>query len=147
MFPPSPRYSLHLGLTVALIGAGAGLAQNQYGPPPGPPGANGQPPSETPAAQATHLRQTLRLRADQEGALQAFIAAMQPPPGVMERMRRQEQSAASLPTPRRLDFILARQDEMRAMLVARMNATKRFYGQLTPSQQRSFDALQSTGGR
>lgn len=143
----SMRVSMLAGAAILLASAGAGLAQNQYGPPPGPPGANGEPPAQTPASQAARLRATLRLRPDQEAALQAFIRANTPPPGAIDRMRRQEESAASLPTPQRLDFMLARMDEMRGLMVARAAATKRFYLQLTPSQQRAFDALGSTSGR
>ncbi|MDQ2860498.1 MAG: Spy/CpxP family protein refolding chaperone [Pseudomonadota bacterium] len=145
--PSSPmRFSLIVGAAILLGSAGAGLAQNQYGPPPGPPGANGEPPTQTPASQATRLRQTLRLRPDQETALQTFIHANAPPPGAMDRMRRQEENAANLPTPQRLDFMLANMDEMRGLMVTRMAATKRFYAQLTPAQQRAFDALGSTSG-
>ncbi len=145
-----PSSSMHLsllaGVAILLTSAGAGLAQNQYGPPPGPPGPNGEPPAQTPESQAARLRATLRLRPDQEAALQAFIRANATTPGAIDRMRRQEESAASLPTPRRLDFMLARMDEMRGLMVTRMAATKRFYAELTPSQQRAFDALGSTSG-
>ena len=140
----SMRFSLIAGAAILLGSSGTGLAQNQYGPPPGPPGANGEPPVQTPASQAARLRATLRLRPDQEVALQTFIRANTPPPGAMDRMRRQEESAASLPTPQRLDFMLARMDEMRGLMVTRAAATKRFYAQLTPSQQRAFDALGSS---
>ncbi|MEO8926498.1 MAG: Spy/CpxP family protein refolding chaperone [Caulobacteraceae bacterium] len=144
----STALSLLAGLAFSLAGTGVGLAQDQYGPPPGPPGPNGAPPPQTPASQATRLRQTLRLRPDQEGALQAFIASQTPPPGAMDRMRRQEEDSASLPTPARLDFMMARMDEMRGLMVTRIAATKRFYAGLTPAQQGAFDALQpSDGGR
>jgi hypothetical protein len=146
MIVVTPRSSLISALALCLVGAGPSLAQSQYGPPPGPPGANGEPPAQTPASQADHLRQSLRLRADQEGALQAFVAAITPPPGAIDRMRQQQQNAASLPTPQRLDFALARMDQMRGLMVAQIAATKRFYAQLTPSQQRAFDAAQSSAG-
>ena len=143
----SPRVFLLAALAVSLAAPAAALAQDQYGPPPGPPGANGEPPPRTTASQAERLRLALGLRPDQDGALQAFVQAIAPPPGVMERMRQQEESAASLPTPRRLDMMLAGMDEMRAVTVARIVATKRFYAQLTPAQQRAFDALQPAGSR
>jgi len=143
----SMRLALIAGVAILLSSAGAGLAQDQYGPPPGPPGPNGAPPPLTPASQAARLRQSLRLRPDQDPALQAFIRANTPPPGAMDRMRRQEENAVSLPTPQRLDFMLARMDEMRALMVTRMAATKRFYAQLTPGQQRAFDAMGSSGQR
>lgn len=143
----SPRLFLPVALAASLAAPAAGLAQGQYGPPPGPPRGNGAPPPAAPTSQAERLRLALGLRPDQDGALQAFIQAIAPPPGVMERMRQQEESAASLPTPRRLDMMLAGMDEMRAITVARIAATRRFYAQLTPAQQRAFDALQPAGNR
>ncbi|MGI9168796.1 MAG: Spy/CpxP family protein refolding chaperone, partial [Caulobacteraceae bacterium] len=139
----SSRLLAMAGLSLSLC-AGAALAQDRSGPPPGPPGASGAPP-RSPASQADQLRSTLRLRADQEGALQAFVQAMAPPPGVIERMRQQDRDFAAMPTPRRLDLMLARMDEMRGLMVAHVGATKRFYAQLPPEQQRTFDALQSGG--
>jgi hypothetical protein len=140
------RAFLIAGLALCLAGAGPGFAQGQYGPPPGPPGANGVPPPQTPASQADHLRQTLGLRPDQNAAALAFVQAMTPPPGAVERMRQQEQSAESLPTPQRLDYMLSRMDEMRGLMVTQFAAIKRFYAQLTPTQQRAFDAMQRSAG-
>jgi periplasmic protein CpxP/Spy len=145
MISISSRLSLGAGLALCLALAGPALAQSQYGPPPGPPGANGAPPPQTPASQAQHLRTALGLRPDQDPAAQAYIRAITPPPGAQERMRQQEQNAATLPTPQRLDFALSRMDEMRTLMSAYSAATKRFYAQLTPAQQRAFDALQSSG--
>jgi periplasmic protein CpxP/Spy len=142
----SPRSSLIAGLALCLVGAGAGFAQGQYGPPPGPPGANGAPPPQTAASQADHLRRTLGLRPDQDPALQAFIRAITPPPGALEQMRQAQENAATLPTPQRLDFALSRMDQMRGLMVAQIAATKRFYVQLTPAQQRAFDAMQAPSG-
>ncbi len=142
----SPRLFLLAALAGSLAAPAAGLAQGQYGPPPGPPRANGEPPPIAPTSQAQRLREALRLRPDQDGALQAFVQAMTPPTAAMERMRRREEATASLPTPQRLDMMLAGMDEMRAMTVARIDATKRFYAQLTPLQQRAFDAFQADRG-
>ena len=142
----SPRLTLLAALAISLAAPAAGLAQDQYGPPSGSPGENYGPPPVTAASRAQRLRETLRLRPDQDGALQAFVQAMTPPTAAIERMRRREEANASLPTPQRLDAMLAGMDEMRDMTVARITATKRFYGQLTPLQQRAFDTLQSTQG-
>jgi periplasmic protein CpxP/Spy len=148
MIPSSSRISLIVGLAFSLAAAaGPGLAQGQYGPPPGPPGPNGAPPPQTPASQAQRLRDTLRLRSDQEGALQAFIAAVTPPAGAMERMHQEEQTAASQPTPQRLDYMVRRMEEMRTLMISQIGATRRFYAQLTPLQQRAFDAMPSGAGR
>lgn len=134
-------------LALALVPAAAALAQ--YGPPQGPPGPSGAPPALTPQAQmqsqAERLRAQLSLRPNQDPALQAYVRAIQPPPGAMQRMREEEQSAARLPTPQRLDFALARMDRMRALMTAYAAATKAFYAQLTPTQQHTFDTLQPPG--
>ena len=92
------------------------------------------------------MRQSLRLRPDQEPALQAFLAAVAPQPGMTQRMRADDERARMLPTPQRLDRMIARMDEMRGFVVARVQATKRFYAQLTPVQQRSFDAMGEQSG-
>jgi hypothetical protein len=47
----------------------------------------------------------------------------------------------NLSTPQRLDRMQARSAERQARLAQRAEAIKRFYAQLTPAQQRAFDAL------
>lgn len=108
-------------------------------PPPSPP--PGQTSPATPADQSDRLRQGLRLRPDQETALQAFVAAMAPRPGETERLRDQARAEAALPTPQRLDAMVARLDQMRAEVMVRVKATKAFYLSLTPVQQHDFDTL------
>lgn len=143
--------SSHLRLSMIaaaapLVIAGASLAQGQFsGPPPAPPGPDGAPPSQPPMSQAQYMSQTLRLRPDQNAALQAFLAAVAPPPGLQDRIRAQDERMASAPTPQRLDMMLARMDESRALMVSRIEATKRFYAQLTPDQQRIFDQMGAPG--
>jgi len=46
-----------------------------------------------------------------------------------------------LTAPERADHMLAHIDAMRAHVAAAAEATKRFYAQLTPSQQKAFDEL------
>ena len=147
MIRSSFRLPILAGLALPLAIAGASSAQGQFsGPPPAPPGANGAPPSQPPLSQAQYMSQTLRLRSDQQGALQAFLAAVAAPPGMMERMRAQEEQLATMPTPQRLDAMLARMDESRGLMVSRIAATKRFYAQLSPVQQRTFDTMGAQGG-
>ncbi len=117
------------------------LAQQGLPPPGPPPDAQGGPP--TPAEQSDRLRQALRLRPDQEGALQAFIAAMQPKPGEIDALRAEAAREAGLPTPQRLDATVARLDRMRTEVLARVDATRAFYAQLDPEQQRVFDHMPS----
>ena len=124
-------------LAALMVSAAPALAQQGL-PPPGPPAdAQGGPP--TPAEQSDRLRRELNLRPDQEGALQAFIAAMQPKPGEMDAMREEAARAATLPTPQRLDATIVRLDHMRTEVMARIAATRTFYAALTPEQQRLFD--------
>jgi hypothetical protein len=66
---------------------------------------------------------------------------MRPRTDQVERFREEGMRDASLPTPQRLDAMVARTDEMRAVMMAKVRATKIFYGQLTPDQQRIFDRL------
>ncbi|HXV00321.1 MAG TPA: Spy/CpxP family protein refolding chaperone [Caulobacteraceae bacterium] len=127
---------------MAVVLAGPALAQNS--PPPAPsPGYESGPP--TPAEQSDRFRQDLRLRPDQERALQDFVAAMQPASGQAEHFRDEARREATLPTPQRLDAMMARMDEMRAALSARMTATKAFYAQLTPPQRAIFDQMPPPG--
>jgi hypothetical protein len=132
-----------LGRLVAVAGLAVAFAASaQPGmPPSSPPPGYTAPAPPTPAAQSDRLRQSLRLRPDQEGALQAFVAVMQPRLGEVERLREAARREALLPTPQRLDAMMARMDEMRAQVIARVRATKAFYSQLTAEQQRAFDAL------
>ena len=137
----------------ALAAAGQGLAQSNtnggsgYGPPSGPPGANGAPPAarESAADQARDLRTALSLRSDQEPALQTFVQAVTPTPQEKARVSQAQTGAQTLTTPQRLDQMLARMDEMRAIMANRVAATKRFYQQLTPTQQHAFDTLRPPG--
>jgi hypothetical protein len=142
--------SLACAAALALT-AGAAAAQPGPGPDraPGPRAEahHGMRPDPAQMAQkrAEHLRAVLQLRPDQDGALQAFVAALQPSPGARDHMRRPDR-AAPLSTPERLDRMQARLAEHEARFRARAEATKRFYAQLTPTQQRAFDALHAGRG-
>jgi hypothetical protein len=92
------------------------------------------------------MSQALGLRSDQQPALQSFLAAVAAPPSAIAKMRAQDAQMATLPTPARLDMMLSRMDDARNLMVTRIAATKRFYAQLTPAQQRAFDALGAQGG-
>jgi hypothetical protein len=62
-------------------------------------------------------------------------------------MARMERPAAPLTTPQRLDRQRERMTERMAQFERRSAAIKRFYGALSPSQQKAFDALRPAGGR
>ncbi|WP_312161284.1 Spy/CpxP family protein refolding chaperone [Phenylobacterium sp.] len=117
---------------------------------PPPAAAPGQPrgewrrpdPEAMAARRAEHLRAALQLRPDQEPALKAFLDAGRPaqPPARADR-----EAIAKLPTPQRLDAQRARMTERLARFDQRAAATKRFYAQLNPAQQKAFDALAPRG--
>jgi protein CpxP len=137
---------LAVSAMMAAVGAPA-MAQ------PAPPAAaeRAGPGSMNPAERAEHraerLRDILQLRPNQEPALDDLMKALTPPEGARERMRAARQEMRDLPTPARLDkqreHMLRRQQEFdrRAM------AIKKFYAQLTPAQQKAFDALGPMGHR
>ncbi|WP_304170049.1 Spy/CpxP family protein refolding chaperone [Phenylobacterium aquaticum] len=133
-----------------LILAAAGAAVAQTAPPP--PGMMGgvhdmAGPDGHPDHAAMmqrhiqHLRDVLQLSPAQEPALQAFIAAMKPPEGRMDKMREEHEEMAKLTTPQRLDQMKSRMAEHEAMMDQHIAAVKRFYAQLSPTQQKAFDAL------
>jgi hypothetical protein len=143
---PSTRLAL-AGLALPFVLATAAIAQPV---PPTPPERPGHGPMMDPAARAEmrvrHLREVLQLRPDQEPALQAFLASHKRPEGMRERRMQERQAVAAMTTPQRLDRMLAHLDEARARMVAHADAVKRFYGALSPSQQKAFDALHSGHG-
>lgn len=110
---------------------------------PTSPGA-GRPPALELEAQraemrvqhAEDLKVLLRLRPDQEPALDAFVAAMGPdgPPKRGEPPRARS-------TPERLQQMARIDAEMDARRNARREALARFYAALTPDQQKAFDAV------
>ena len=136
------------GVLLTSLMAGASLAQQ-----PPPAAAPGQPrdgrgewrrpdPEAMAARRADHLRAALQLRPDQEPALNAFLAASQPAarptPGDRGAM-------AGMTTPQRLDAQRARMTERLARFDQRAAATKKFYAQLSPAQQKAFDTLAPRG--
>ena len=140
-----------LALAGALVACGT-AAYAQVAPPP--PGAGPRPPMRErldPAAMAAHkaerLRTVLQLTPQQEPALRAFIDATKPPEGLGEKFRAERQARQAMTTPQRLDRQKARMAERAAAFDRRADAVKRFYAQLTPSQQKAFDALGPMGGR
>lgn len=134
-----------LALSAALaLSAGASFAQPP--PQPGPPGAPAEgrhwqrpDPAQMAERHAQHLRDALQLRPDQEPALQALINASRPPAG--EHRHTGREGAAALTTPQRLDRMEAKMAEHESLFRARAEAIKRFYAQLTPAQQKAFDAM------
>jgi len=151
---PTLRVALLAGLFLPLGLASASLAQ---GTPPAPhPGdAAGMhhdhawgghrmvDPAQRRAHMTQRLRDVLQLQPAQEAALAAYIDTMKPPgdvkPGMDHGMGHDGADMAHLSTPERLDKMMAHFDEMHARMAAHVAATKQFYAQLTPSQQKAFD--------
>lgn len=104
-------------------------------------------PVEHAARRAEHLRTVLQLRPDQEAALKAFLGDHQPPAGERGKFRERRGEMAKMTTPQRLDAQKARMAEHQARFEQHAAATKRFYAQLSPAQQKTFDALGPRGGR
>jgi len=143
--------SLALAAALSLGLAGGALAQQpQAGPGPAPRGEHGQwqrhDPAQMAERRAQRLRDTLQLRADQEPALRAFLSATtrQRQPG---EMRHDRQAMRGLTTPERLDRMQARMAERQQRFAQHAAAVKRFYAQLSPSQQKAFDALHQGMGK
>ena len=132
-----------LGASILALGA-AGAANAQPAPPPGvqrEAGHRHMDPAEHAQRKAEHLRAALQLTPAQEPALRAFVDATSHRPGDREARRGERERLASMSTPERLDRMRARLDEHRQRFERHAEATKRFYAQLSPTQQKAFDAL------
>ncbi|MFM6985395.1 MAG: Spy/CpxP family protein refolding chaperone [Hydrogenophaga sp.] len=142
-------------LVTAIAGVSAtAIAQNT--PAPMPPAAPASAPeaarmAEHPKAwqerlQAHHrrhledLKAALRLSPEQAAAWSAFVVRTEPqPPQAGALMHRRDMT-----TPQRLEAMQALHAEHSARMARHIDATRSFYAQLTPEQQKSFDA--HTGG-
>src|SRR4051812_5376811 len=137
--------TLGLAGALALLTATAGYAQ----PPSAAPSERAQYEGQRaharpdPAQMAEHLRDTLQLRPEQDAALRAYVEASRPQFHRGDRGDRGERGqrgeARAMTTPERLDRMRARMAEHQAAFERRAEATKRFYAQLSPAQQRAFD--------
>jgi protein CpxP len=139
------------GVLLAGGFASTSLAQQPPRPAMAPGGPDGgrqegrrANPEAMAARRAERLRDILQLRPEQEPALRAFLDARMPPGGRGERGA-DRQAMAQMTTPQRLEAQRARMTERLARLDQRIAATKRFYAQLSPAQQKAFDAIQSRG--
>jgi len=143
---PSLRFALVAGMALPFVLATATLAQEAV-PPAAPALADAPGPQHhrDPAAMrahmADHLRAALQLQPGQDAALSAYLDALKPPGDRRDGLHQDYAAMEHLPTPQRLDRLMAHLDEMHARMAARIAATKQFYAQLTPSQQKAFDDL------
>ena len=148
----SPRHLIAAAM-LAAIGAVA-VAQTPAGPQGNPPRMERQQQGFDPARmqqrmqarlaqRMARLKETLQIVPAQEGAWNAWVAAMQPPAN-WKRPDRAE--FERLTTPERIDRMRALRTERNAMMDRRAEATKAFYAGLNPIQKRVFD-LETARGR
>ena len=149
-------------LSAAALASGLALSlaasAGAQGAPPPPPGAAAGPDHHWDPAKMRarmderrqHRQQILHdalgVRADQEGAWQAFSGSMRPPegrdgPGMRHHDGEGPGERAELTTPQRLDRMAQRMSERQAHFAQRSAAIKSFYAALDPRQQKTFDAL------
>lgn len=95
--------------------------------------------SERHARHMERLKAELKLSPEQEAAWKAFVVRTEPQP-----FKAPAQDWSKMTTPQRLDAQQALHAERSAEMAQRIEATKSFYAQLTPEQQKIFDA-QSRG--
>ena len=140
-----------LALAAALtLGLAGGAVAQQPQPGNAACGEHGQwqrpDPAQMAERRAQRLRDTLQLRPDQEPALRAFVAASAPQRQRGE-MRRDRQELRNLTTPQRLDRMQARMSERQQRFSQHAAVVKRFYAQLSPAQQKAFDAQHQARGK
>jgi len=83
------------------------------------------------------VRQTLQITPQQEAAFNEWTNAMRP--AAKQRPSRDE--IARMSTPERIDLMKQLRGARMAEMDKRGEATKAFYAQLTPAQQKSFDEI------
>ena len=133
--------ALSAGAALSVMAAGATFAQQA--PAAEKPAAMKR--QHDPAEHAQRLRAALQLTPAQEPALQAFIAAAAQHRGDRAGRRQDRQEMQTLTTPQRLDRMAARQAERQQRFAQHAAAVKQFYAQLTPAQQKAFDAMHQGG--
>lgn len=103
-----------------------------------------------PAAHADQMRTLLQLRPEQESAFKAFLEATKPDIRRFERKLDKDGKPPERPkmltTPERLDRQARRMAEHQETFQKRAAATRAFYGQLSPGQQKVFDTLRAGHG-
>lgn len=133
------RKSLLASLIAGYVAAGSLAAFAQT-----PPAAPQKPDQAAMAARMKDrmakrqdaLHDQLKLNASQEAAWKTYVAKTTPgaPPARPDRAE-----WAKLPTPERMDRMLALTKEHEKRMEERVAATKEFYAALTPEQQKTFD--------
>jgi periplasmic protein CpxP/Spy len=94
------------------------------------------------ARRQAELKLKLQLTPAQEGAWQAFTAAMKPPANLA---RPERGELAKLTTPERIDRMRSMRAARAAEMDKRADAAKAFYAALSPDQKKVFDAETAPG--
>jgi len=84
------------------------------------------------------LKRVLQLNPSQDGAWNAWVAAMTPPAQLQRPAR---EAFAHMSTPQRIDQMRQARAQRAAEMDRRGAATKTFYAPLTPPQQKAFDEI------
>ena len=93
---------------------------------------------------ANHLRTMLQLKPGQEPALTAYLAAVKPmhhPEHIVQMSDRHGAQDGAKTTTQRLAEMEAQMAEQAAQGHVRIEATRKFYSQLEPSQKKVFDQM------
>lgn len=100
------------------------------------------------AERQAQFKAALKLTPEQEASYNAFVARTAPEPRTAGQERPQREDWSKLTTPERLDKMQARHAERGEQMAKRIDATKSFYADLSPEQQKVFDAqsLRGMGG-
>jgi hypothetical protein len=149
-------FSRRLALAAALAACGV-IAQAQTPPPPAgmpPPGMHSAMPGgewmhqhmqqnmqERMQRRMDSLKRILQVTPAQEGAWNAWSTAMRPDPAAMQQRHRMHEELARLTTPERIDRMRQLRAQRNAEMDRKAEATKVFYAQLTPAQQKAFDEI------
>lgn len=146
---------------IAGVLALTGVAVAQAAPPPAAAGAapeatakRGGPdgprherfhrdPAARAEARAQRMRDVLQLTPQQEPALKTYLSSLQGPPREHRERPAAETPRKALTTPERLDRQIEMMTKRQQRFAERATATKAFYAQLSPSQKKAFDALNS----
>jgi hypothetical protein len=88
-----------------------------------------------------HLRTMLQLKPSQEAALTAYLAAVKPDHAHQHVMQMADHDEKAKNTTERLADMERRMADSQAQAHAKIEATRKFYNQLEPSQKKVFDEM------
>jgi hypothetical protein len=141
----SMRFAPRRALLAALLASAALATQAQPAPPAGampmhPPGMQ-QHMQERMQRRLEGFKRILQITPAQEGAFNTWAAAMLPSRQAMQQKHALHEEMSRLTTPERIDRMRQLRAERNAAMDKRFDATKTFYAQLAPSQQKAFDEV------